>query len=175
MKVRKHQFLIVAAVMAAVIIAASFSPAPTTQAQASPNCIGGTPSGAFCSYTPAQLGVSTLTAPMAGTTALSTIIDTRGATSATLMAACTVGNDTINVQTYAEDGTTTGALIVPVTAIAAAAKVQLFIGSQANPSVNTGTLSATAILRFPQRALAFSFDNAGAAGSCTARLFLAYN
>ena len=146
-----------------------------TAAQSGPQfCNGGSPSGNFCSFSPAQLGVSALTAPMGGTTALSNIIDTRSAKSATLLASCTTGANTINVQTYAQDGTTADALIVPVSAITATNKVQLYLSTDANPAASEGTVSATGILRLPQRALAFSFDNAGAAGACTARLFLGY-
>jgi len=133
----------------------------------------GTPMGTQV-INPVQLGVNALTEPAAGTSVLSQIIETRGVREATLKAACTTGNYTVNVQTYAEDGSTTLALITPVTAIAAAANVDLSIGSEANPSTNTGTLSTTALVRFPQRALAFSFTNAGGAGTCTARLFLTY-
>ena len=126
--------------------------------------------------TPDQLGVNALTEPAAGTSALSNIIDTRGVKQATLAFSCTAGTVTVNVQTYAEDGTTALALVSPVSAVAGGigTNAQLSIGSESNPSSNTGTLSTTAVLRFPQRALAFSFTNVGLAGFCTARLFLSY-
>jgi len=131
--------------------------------------------GQFASCSPAQLGVNALTEPGSGTTALSSIIDTRGAKQATLNVNCTQGTITLNVQTYAEDGATTLALIAPITGAAAAANIQLVIGSESNPASNTVAPTANIIIRLPQRALAFSFTNASVtAGTCTARLFLSY-
>lgn len=125
-------------------------------------------------YSPAMLGVSAITEPAAGTSALSNIVDTRGARQGTLSFVCTAGNVTLNVQEYAEDGSTTLALVSPLSAVGAAANAQLTFGSESNPSSNVGTLSTSALVRLPQRAMAFSFTNAGGAGTCTARLFLAY-
>jgi hypothetical protein len=125
-------------------------------------------------YAPALLGVNALTEPAAGTSALSNIVDTRGAKEATLSFVCTAGAVTLNVQEYAEDGSTTLALVSPLSAVAAATNAQITFGSESNPSSNVGTLSTAALVRLPQRAVAFSFTNAGGAGTCTARLFLAY-
>lgn len=132
--------------------------------------------GTFVSCTPLQLGVNAITEPAAGTTALSNIIDTRGAKQADLKYSCTAGTVTVNVQEYAEDGSTTLALVSPVSGVAAAANGDVYIGSESNPAVDTGTLATppAGVVRFPQRALAFSFTNAGGAGTCTARLFLSY-
>jgi nitrate reductase gamma subunit len=151
----------------------------TVEAQGGPfgaqaMCNSGVATGNFCSFSAAQLGVNALTEPATGTTALSNIVDTRGVRELTLIAACSSGNWTVNVQTYFEDGTTATAFITPLSAIAAGAPTQLNIGSESNPSSNTGTISTTALVRLPQRALAFSFTNAGGAGTCTARIFLAY-
>lgn len=131
-------------------------------------------SGTFTSYSPVQLGVSALTEPAAGTSALSSIIDTRAAREAILKFSCTAGAVTVNVQTYAEDGVTALGLISPLSAVAAATNTDLTLGSESNPTASTGTVSTTALLRLPQRALAFSFTNAGGAGTCTARLMLSY-
>jgi hypothetical protein len=130
----------------------------------------------FASCSPTQLGVNALTEPGAGTSALSTIIDTRGVRQATLAFSCTNGAITLNVQTYSEDGTTTSVLSSPVSGVAAATLAQVTIGSESNPTTSTGTLATppAGVIRFPQRALAFSFTNAGTAGTCTARLFLLY-
>jgi hypothetical protein len=125
-------------------------------------------------YSPSQLGVSALTEPAAGTSALSTIVDTRNVKEATLDFSCTAGAITVNVQTYNDDGTTTASIVSPLSAVAAATKTQLYIGSNVNPGSSGGTLSASAFVRFPQRALAFSFTNAGGAGTCTARLYMNY-
>ncbi len=125
-------------------------------------------------YSPAQLNVNALTEPGAGTSALSAIVDTRNVKEATLDFSCTAGAISLNVQTYNDDGTTTATLLTPLTAVVAATKTQYSIGSESNPSSSGGTLSTTALLRFPQRALAFSFTNAGGAGTCTARLYLNY-
>jgi hypothetical protein len=125
-------------------------------------------------FGPTQLGVNALTEPGAGTSALSSIVDTRNAKEATLDFSCTAGAISLNVQTYNDDGTSTATLLTPLTAVAAATKTQFSIGSEANPSSSGGTLSTTNLLRFPQRALAFSFTNAGGAGTCTARLYLNY-
>lgn len=133
-----------------------------------------TVNGNSCVYGAAALGVNAITEPSSGTTALSAIVDTRGAREATINAVCTTGPWTINVQTYAADGVTAFALAVPVTAIAANTNTAMSIGSEANPATSGGTLSATALVRFPQRAIAFSFTNSGAAGTCTAVLFLSY-
>lgn len=134
----------------------------------------GVVNGNSCIFTPTLLGVNALTEPAAGTSALSSVVDARGMREANLLAACTAGAWTINVQTYAEDGATTLALVVPVTAIVAGTNTIMQLGSEDNPTANTGTVSTTAIVRFPQRAIAFSFTNAGGAGTCTARLFASY-
>lgn len=174
--IREIYFAGAIALLAACALIGFFGPSPDrVEAQAAPTyCQGGTPSGNNCSFSPTQLGVNALTEPGTGTSALSSIVDVRSAREATLAYACTMGNVTVNVQTYAEDGSTTLALVLPVSAVAAAANGLLSIGSESNPAVNTGTLSSTAILRLPQRALAFSFTNAGSAGTCTARLSLQY-
>lgn len=131
-------------------------------------------------YTPFQLGVNSLTEPGAGTSALSNIIDTRGAKNARLSYSCTAGTVTVNVQTYSQDTGSftpgTQALISPVSGVAAATASELYIDSESNPSVSTGTLATppAGVVRFPQPFLAFSFTNAGGAGTCTARLFLTY-
>jgi hypothetical protein len=128
-------------------------------------------------YTPVQLGVNGLTEPAAGTSALSNIINTRGAKNARLNYSCTAGAVTVNVQTYSQDGVVaTQSLVSPVSGVAAAALGDLYIDSESNPSVNTGTLATppAGVVRFPQPFLAFSFTNAGGAGTCTARLFLNY-
>jgi hypothetical protein len=125
-------------------------------------------------YSPSQLGVSALTEPAAGTSALSSIVDTRNAKEGTLDFSCTAGAITVNVQTYNDDGTTTASIVAPLSAVAAATKTQLYIGSDVNPGSSGGTISATANVRFPQRAIAFSFTNAGGSGTCTARLYLNY-
>jgi hypothetical protein len=149
-------------------------PSPRLGAQQGhPQCVASGPAG---SCSPAQLGINTLTEPGVGTSALSSIIDMRGVTELGLFGSCTQGNVTINVQTYAEDGTTAAALVSPVSAIAGAAQFALFLGEESNPATNIGTLSATAFVRMPERALAFSFTNANAsAGTCTARLILSYH
>jgi hypothetical protein len=145
--------------------------------QLNPGCVN---AGNFTSCSPAQLGFSAITEPGSGTnggvSALSNIIDTTGAVAATLHVTCTQGNFSVNIQTYAEDGTTTLPLITPVSAIAANANVALSIGEQANPTANTGTVSTTAILRLPQKAISISTTNASVtAGTCTARLLLSYH
>ncbi len=129
-------------------------------------------------FNPTQLGVNALTEPAAGTSALSNVIATGNAKNATLDFSCTAGAVTVNVQTYNSDvgaGTPTTATIVsPLSAVAAATKTQLYIGSDGNPGASSGTISATANVRFPQRAIAFSFTNGGGAGTCTAQLYLNY-
>lgn len=125
-------------------------------------------------YSPVQLGVNAITEPATGTSALSNIVDTRNAKEATLDFSCTAGAVTVNVQTYNDDGITTATLISPLSAVAAATKTQLYIGSDVNSGSSGGTISSTAVVRFPQRALAFSFTNAGGAGTCTARLYMNY-
>lgn len=132
--------------------------------------------GSTVVYTPAQLGANAFTEPGAGTSALTNIIDTRGVKQATLHYNCTAGTISVNIQTYAEDGATTLALVTPVSATAAATPAFVTIGSESNPAINTGTLATppAGVVRFPQRALAFSFTNAGGAGTCTARLFVNY-
>jgi hypothetical protein len=125
-------------------------------------------------FSPVALGVSALTEPAAGTSALSNIIDTTGARAVALKFSCTAGNVTVNVQTYQEDGATTDTLIVPLSAVPAATKTDFYIATEMDMSSSGGTLSGTAKIRFPQKAIAFSFTNAGAAGTCTARLFLSY-
>jgi hypothetical protein len=131
--------------------------------------------GQLTTCSPAQLGANALTEPALSTSALTNIIDTRNARQAVLKSSCTQGNITINVQTYAEDGTSTLALVSPVSALAASTQNDLSISSETNPATISGTLSGTALIRFPQRALAFSWTNASATpGTCTARLFLAY-
>lgn len=140
---------------------------------AAQNSITGGPVN-FVSYSPTQLGVNALTEPASGTTALSNIIDTRGVKQATLLATCTQGNWTINVTVYAEDGTTTwNAGSNAATAIGAGIQNILYIGSESTSNVAGGTNGN--LVRFPQRAIAFSFTNASATpGTCTARLFVAY-
>lgn len=129
-------------------------------------------------YTPTQLGVNALTEPGAGTSALSNVIDTRGVKEARLSYSCTAGAITVNVQTYNNDSGNplTTALVSPVSGVAAATAADLYIGSESNPAVDTGTLATppAGVVRFPQPFLAFSFTNAGVAGTCTARLFLTY-
>ena len=129
-------------------------------------------------YNPIQLGVAAITEPATGTSALSNAIVTGSAKNATLDFSCTAGPVTVNVQTYDANiaiGTPTTATIVsPLSAVAAATKTQLYIGSDGNPGASNGTISATANIRFPQRAIAFSFTNAGGAGTCTAQLYLNY-
>jgi hypothetical protein len=128
--------------------------------------------GANLQFSPLQLGVSAITLPASGTTSLSGIIDTRGAKETTLAFVCTQGAVTVNVQEYAEDGVTPLALVSPLSAVALNTQTQLTIGSESNPSSSSGTLSSSALVRLPQRAVAFSFTNASAvAGTCTARLF----
>lgn len=133
-------------------------------------------SGNTSMFSPVQLGVNALTEPAAGTSALSNIIDTRGVKSGVVKFNCTAGTVTLNVQEYADDGSTTLALVSPVSGVAAATNADVYIGSESNPAVDTGTLATppAGVVRFPQRALAFSFTNAGGAGTCTARLFLNY-
>jgi hypothetical protein len=129
---------------------------------------------------PTQLGVNALTLPAnPSASALSTIIDTRGAKEATLSWSCTAAamTMTLNIQTYAEDGTTTLALVSPVSAVATATNTLTTIGSESNPATSSGTLATApaGVVRFPQRALAFSWTDSGATtGTCTARLFLQY-
>lgn len=140
------------------------------------------PAGNFTACPPVTLGTNGITLPAGGTTPLSSIIDTQGAKQAALHFNCTQGTISVNVQTYAEDGLLNGAptptalaLVTPLSAVAANTNGILQIGSESNPTSNTGTLSTSANVRFPQRALAFSFANAGAsAGTCTARLYLSY-
>lgn len=133
------------------------------------------PPGSTAILTPTQLGVNALTEPGSSTSALSSIIDTRGVRELTLMYSCTQGAITINVQTYADDGSTTLALVSPISAVAAATNATLHLGSEVNPTGNTGTISGTAVLRLPARAVAFSFTNASATpGTCTARLYLQF-
>lgn len=133
--------------------------------------------GSTTIYTPAQLGANALTEPGSSTSALTNIIDTRGVKQAVLHYNCTQGAISVNIQTYAEDGVTTLALVTPVTATAAATAAFITIGSESNPAINTGTLATppAGVVRFPQRALAFSFTNASVtAGTCTARLYVNY-
>lgn len=125
-------------------------------------------------FSPAALGVNALTEPAAGTSALSNIIDTTGARAVNLKFTCTAGNVTVNVQTYQEDGSTVDALITPLSAVPAATKTDFYIATEMDMSSSGGTLSSSAKVRFPQKAIAFSFTNAGGAGTCTARLLLSY-
>jgi hypothetical protein len=125
-------------------------------------------------FSPVALGVNALTEPAAGTSALSNIIDMTGVRAVTLKFSCTAGAITLNVQTYAEDGTTVDTLIAPLSAVTAATKTDMYIATEMDMSASGGTLSGTAKVRLPQKALAFSFTNAGGAGTCTARLFLSY-
>lgn len=137
----------------------------------------GTIAGFTFQYGSQQLGVQALTEPAAGTSALSTIVDTRGVKQATLASNCTAGNYSINVQEYSSDPVlATTKLVTPVTAIPAATQAEVYIGSESNPAVDAGTLAVApaGVLHFPQRALAFSFTNAGGAGTCTAQLYLTY-
>ncbi len=130
----------------------------------------------FQLWTPAQLGVNSLTEPAAGTSAQSSIIDTRGVKDLTITGVCTAGNYTVNLTNYDTDGATAIASNVQVvTAIAAATAYTVHIGVGTAPLSNTGTISASnATLTLPQRAISFSFTNAGGAGTCTARLYLQY-
>jgi len=129
-------------------------------------------------FSPGQLGVAAITEPGSGTSALSNVIATGNAKNATLDFSCTAGPVTVNVQTYNADisiGTpTTATLVSPLSAVPANTKTQLYIGSDGNPSASGGTISTTANVRFPQRAIAFSFTNGGSAGTCTAQLYLNY-
>jgi hypothetical protein len=132
-------------------------------------------SGRFVACGPVALGANAITLPASLTSALTNIIDTRGAREATLSFVCTQGAVTVNVQEYAEDRITPLALVSPLSAVAAAVNAQITFGSESNPSSNVGTLSSAALVRLPQSAVAFSFTNASATpGTCTARLFLAY-
>lgn len=136
--------------------------------------------GTQADCSPTQLGVNGLTLPAnPANSALSTIIDTRGVKEATLEWSCTAAAMTmsLNVQTYAEDGTTTLALVTPVSALASGTTAITTIGSESNPATSSGTLATApaGVVRFPQRALAFSFLDSGATtGTCSARLFLNY-
>ncbi len=137
----------------------------------------GTLAGGTYQYGAVQLGVNALTEPAAGTTALSTIVDTRGVRQATLAFNCTAGAYSVNVQEYSADPIlATTKLVTPVTAIAGGTQGELYIGSESIPAVDAGTLAVppAGVVRFPQRALAFSFTNAGGAGTCTAQLYLTY-
>lgn len=130
--------------------------------------------GTFASLSPTQLGVNLLTEPGSSASALSNIIDTRGVKQATLLATCTQGNWTVNVSTYAEDGTVWNNAEQVITAIPAGNVGHFEFGSERVVLANVGTVSAQG-WNFPQRAIAFSFTNASVtAGTCTARLFLAY-
>lgn len=167
--------LVISMLIVLVVGMAVWAQVSTSGTQSVGPTIGPNQKGMFYSYAPAQLGINALTEPGSSTSALSNIIDTREAKQMTLHFICTQGAVTLNVQTYAEDGSTTLALVIPVTAVAAATNATLNIGSDGNPATNTGTLSTTAFIRFPQRAVAFSFTNASATpGTCTARLFVAY-
>jgi hypothetical protein len=126
----------------------------------------------FVSCNPTDLGMNAITLPASGTTSLSNVIDTRGVKSLSLWSNCSQGY-TINVQPYAEDGSTPLTLYGENTGVTAGNF--LWSGMSENATWNGSGTLATALLRLPQRALAFSFTNGGAtAGTCTARLFLAY-
>lgn len=176
-KVKALRLALFVFVLATIGLGLSLRMPPVLAQQGHPACVK---DAGVASCSPAQLGVSALTEPGSGSnggvSALSSIIDMRGVTEATLLATCTQGNWSVNVQTYAEDGTTTHALITPVSALAANALLSLTIGEESNPSSNLGTLSTTALVRFPQRAIAISTTNASVtAGTCTARLLLSYH
>jgi hypothetical protein len=130
----------------------------------------------FAAYTPTDLGASAITLPASGSTASTTIVDMRGVTEATLQWVCNQAAK-VNITTYADDGTTSEVSSNLTTATAAANQVtDTYLGSEsAASSQSVGTAIATAPYRLPQRAVSFSWTNGGAtAGSCTARLFLAY-
>lgn len=147
------------------------------QSQVNPGC---STQSAYTSCSPAQLGFNAIVEPGSGTnggvSALSNIIDTSAVTSATLHVTCTQGNFSVNIQTYAEDGATTLALVTPVSAVAAAANLTLYFAQEQDPTTNTGTVSTTAKIRLPQKAISISTTNASVtAGTCTARLLLSYH
>jgi hypothetical protein len=124
---------------------------------------------------PADLGVNALTEPGSGTTAASSIIDLTGARAFTLKFSCTQGNITVNLTTYAEDGTTALATGAPLSAVAAATNTDLYVPTEQDIGATGGTLSTTFKVRLPQKAVSLTFTNASAsAGTCTARMFIVY-
>lgn len=129
-------------------------------------------------YNPSVLGASALVEPGAGTSALTNPILTVGVKNATLNYSCTAGPVTVNVQEFSNDAGifSPTQLVTPVSAVGAGVKGSIYIDSESNPAVDTGTLATppAGVVRFPQAALAFSFTNAGGAGTCTARLAVTY-
>jgi hypothetical protein len=125
-------------------------------------------------FTPTQLGVSALTLPASGTTVNTTTVNFVGVTMFSLYYTCTQSAN-LNVNYYAEDGTTLLRSDTLATGISTPAQYAIYnVYYGVKTQVNAG---ATAVQPFlsPVRAVSFSFTNAGATpGTCTARLVLQY-
>lgn len=152
---------------------ASIEPAPSVAivSQAGSSFCGGTLQGNSCTFSPTQLGVNAITLPASASTANTNIIDTRGVKQLTLDYNCTQSVN-VNLNGFAEDGVTQK-LGVQIVAGAVAGNVQAYLSSEQIPVASSGTISTQ--VKFPQRAVSFNWVNTTAvAGTCTARLFLAY-
>lgn len=158
------------------ILAVAIYPTNIPAQQPAPSagtCVQLTGASLSCAYSPTQLGANAVTLPASSSTALTNIIDMRGAKSATLVSICT---QIVNIQItfYAEDGATAaGGPYSAMTNVAAAGN-SMHIGSESSIISAGGTASIVGIT-LPQRALAFDWNNTTAtAGTCTARLFVQY-
>jgi hypothetical protein len=169
----ENKFYVAVAVMLATAMALLLSPVGAVHAQKVSDTKYALGGNGMLKVSPADLGVNALTEPGSSTSALSSIIDLTGATSLTLKFSCTQGNITLNVQTYAEDGTTTLALIPVLSAVPAATNTDFYATISNDIQSSGGTLGTK--FRLPQKAIAFSFTNASATpGTCTARMFTEY-
>lgn len=168
-----NKSIVAVAVILATAIALVLAPVNAVHAQKVSDqkyALGG---NGMIKVSPADLGVNALVEPGSSTSANSSIIDLTGASSFTLKFSCTQGNITVNMNTYAEDGTTlltTGAVL---SAVPAATLTDLYITTQLDMGSTGGTQGIK--FRLPQKAASFSFTNASATpGTCTARMFLVY-
>jgi hypothetical protein len=124
---------------------------------------------------PAYLGMNAIVEPASLTTAQSNYINLVGARTMTVSSNCTQGPYTLNVQTFAEDGSTALGNYAIMSAIPAGAGVwhQVYIGTEIDLGKTSGTLGV--LMRMPQNGATISFTNSVAsAGTCTARVFLGY-
>jgi hypothetical protein len=122
------------------------------------------------SYSPAQLNLNALTLPANPTpTADTTIVNTVGVKALALSVNCTQPAS-INVRTYAEDGTTS-LTTYQIRSAVPAGQTQLYLGTEVDLAGTTGSAGTTTSFRLPQKSLSFFFVNTGATpGTCTGRL-----
>jgi hypothetical protein len=122
-------------------------------------------------YSPADIAHNSVTLPVSGTTAASSVVNMSAVTKSTLYVNCT---QIVNVQvnTYREDGVTIDGTYTVVQNLPAGAQ-QVYIASELQPFSTGGTISTN--VRLPQRALSFQEQNTTAsAGTCTDRFVVGY-